>query len=231
MAQGIKKHYRFSNNNISANRTSMATQKYFDGSLAEEGLIKETQKLRQLLVHHTALKECKFISGHVFYHDSFKVLQSSGYLLISLLREPVDRWFSEYFYNRYKRSDHNKTTLDIEEYMASSVGKLSGQTYVQYFSSRSSDIDIAAQVQNAKTNLNNFDCLGALEQKTKFLADLKQKLGFSISLSHKRRNPAYANAETALLMKKYKESKEIQSNVKELCQDDQLIYQFVRENY
>lgn len=230
MAQGIKKHYRFSNSNISANRTRMATQVYFDGIIADEDLAKETQKLRQLFVQYAALKESKFISGHVFYHDSFKELQSRGYLLISLLRTPVDRWFSEYFYNRYKSSDHNETTLDIEEYMASPVGQLSGQTYVQYFSGSSPNDNKADKVEKAKTNLKNFDCLGTLEQKTKYLMSLKQKLGFSINLSHKRRNPAYANEETAQLMKKYKESEELRTSVKALCQDDQHIYQFVCEN-
>ena len=115
------------------------------------------------LISLLANPKYNYVSGH--YRCTDRVLKQfqGDWAFISLLRNPEKRWFSHYFYNRYKFKSHYKTRLSLDEYVKSENGQLIGSMYVRFLSAVK-DHRSQEAVDNAIRTLAQYDLVGVLEQ-------------------------------------------------------------------
>lgn len=228
LASAIRRHYRWSHFNVRSEASSIAAT-WLYGAEAARDSEEDRQLLRASLVFYAAAQGIKFITGHVWYHPQMAALRTRGYDALTILRHPVDRWYSEYFYNRYKDGSHARIDADLEDYIESLPGREAGAAYYRYFSRWSSrDSSDAGGLETAKRHLEELTLIGILEDLPGFQRAFTTRYGMTLRMPHKRQNPARKHPGLRSLANKYKESREWRERVETLCRQDIELYEYAR---
>ncbi len=145
---------------------------------------------RRLLLYYMAEERNRYISGHFPYSEQARQAFGDEWHYITVLREPVSRWLSNYFYNKYKTSsDFYRITAPIEEFIASERARSYGSNYVQNLTDDTATMDSDGAVEQAIRNLQRFAVVGALERMDTFVSDCDTLLGVDLDVGHHRKNP------------------------------------------
>jgi len=172
---------------------------------------------QECLVELLSKPKYKYVSGH--YRCTQEVLDQfeKDWAFFTLLRHPVKRWFSHYFYNRYKTKQHYKTKLSIDEYLESPSGQSIGSMFVRFLSAVP-DHRSEEAIQDAIANLDRFALVGVLENQEKFTASFEKVFGRKLEIPHKNQNPASKEKQQELI------TDEIRAKVELICAPDLRIY-------
>lgn len=166
-----------------------------------------------------------FVAGHV--HTTPDLVEKfDNWKFVTILRKPVDRFVSEYTYNRYKVREWAKTDLDIDAYLESETAVSSAITYASYFSGMSRDSILEnpqAAISASVENLMNFDVVGVIEEIGEWKRDIGNMLQSSIEIPHNNKNPNKAASKEIL------SSDVCVSRIRGLSTIDQEIYDRVLE--
>lgn len=172
-----------------------------------------------VLLHLMGLPNRKLISGHFHFSEAAYREYYSRYTFVTLIRDPVERWYSQYFYNRDKKGTHFAVEDALEEYVCSPTGRSTGSSIAQYFAG--SDCGAERIVECAITNLGRFDVVGVLEELNVFKRELKHALGANINIPIRNTSPTPAD------QKRREITPEIHRKVVELCKPDREVYDYV----
>lgn len=173
-----------------------------------------------LLLYHLGHPRTRFVAGHVEYsprgHDAFP-----DWRYVTLLRDPVAKWFSQYFYNRYKESDHSRVELELEDFLATPAARDYGSDYVRFFArAKDADLRSEAAIADALAGLERFAVVGVLEELERFLADFEAAFGVRPRVPHRNASPApRARREVPA---------EVRRAVERLCAPNRAVYRAVR---
>ncbi|PSO61283.1 MAG: hypothetical protein BRC41_06085 [Cyanobacteria bacterium QH_9_48_43] len=186
---------------------------------------KNLHLLRSCLVYEAASEGKNFISGHVAFEERMEILKEMGYKLIVMLRNPVDHYFSYYFFNRYKETNHYKIDSDFDDFINSDRGQATGSIYIRYLAGKRKNYDSrsAEAIEQAKRNLSAFDIIGTIEDADVFKREIFEKLGIELNLPRSNTNPASKD-----LVTKYKQSEEYRKTIEEICRPNIELYEYAR---
>lgn len=178
----------------------------------------------KILTYYMSIGDYKYISGHFKYNQ--KVFEEFGkeWHYITLLRHPVSKWFSQYFYNRYKTiNDHFRINSNIEDFLESERGISYGCDYITRFVDSSVKIDVKSDdaVDEALNNLNNFSLVGVLEDMDTFVKDYPNLFGAKILIPHQNSNPLSKEKQQEIVTDKIKQK------IEEICQPNMKVYESV----
>ena len=180
-------------------------------------------KLREnLLLYYMNQKKTNFISGHFSFSEIGYNNFSDKFAFITVLRDPVKRWISLYFFNKYKKAGHCKIEDNITTFLKSKFGQSQGHEFVKFLSAPGKEIDFSSEkaINQAKENLSKFDLVGCLEFPGIFLDQFEDRFGVRLRIERKNKNPKPE------LFKKSIITKEIEEEIKEICKPDLAIYQY-----
>jgi hypothetical protein len=175
---------------------------------------------RKILIYTLSQPNNRFVKGHVGINKVILNEFHDDWNFITILRDPVERWYSEYFYNRFKDSDHFATNLELEEYVSSQAGIQNGLKYITYFSGNKNSN--RRNIEEAKQNLAKFSIVGILEDLSTFKNGFKSVFGSNLQIPHKNSNPAPRHVREDI-------PASIHEKVIELCKPDIEIYNWVKE--
>jgi hypothetical protein len=150
--------------------------------------------LREHLLTYFMTVGCELISGHFAFSARAKAAYPR-YQWMTMLRHPIDRWISNYLYNRHKtNSAHLRITQSAEEFVDTPRAHMWGSLYVRYLSGRSdtSHPASAGAVNLAKAHLRQFNLVGILEQPQTLGTSAVRVLGGPVTLSRLNQRPADA---------------------------------------
>jgi hypothetical protein len=110
----------------------------------------------KLLLYFMAQLSSKFISGHFLFSDYSYIKFGVKFNYITVLRHPVKRWISSYFFNHFKSESHMKVYEDIETHLESYFGISQGFELVKFLggANREGDYTSVQAINQAKDNLN-----------------------------------------------------------------------------
>jgi hypothetical protein len=180
-----------------------------------------------LLAYLVQRKDARFISGHFSYSRRAFLGREPEFDLITILRNPLDRVLSEYYYNRFRQGpDHFRITCELAEWLGTKEASASGALFTWMFAG---DIEKAAALGTAHTmrsaatdaieSLERFAIVGTLERRKDFEAAIRQRYGIKSSIEHlrKSRHPGY--------LRFADQPVEAQERLRELCAPDMAIYE------
>jgi len=183
---------------------------------------KDMMEVREVILsYYLCLPYYRFGGGHCYCRPHLVQKHKDKWKFVTLLRDPVSRWISEYVYNTYKNASWNKNELTLEEYMTSEEGKNTGISYLRYFSSipKNYNGDVDQFVNEAIANLEQFSVIGVVENLDQWCQMFKDT--FMIDLNIPKTN-ATPNKEVAA---KIRSNENLVKQIKELCEPDIRIYQ------
>lgn len=175
---------------------------------------------QQLLIYYLCQKNSRFVTGHVTVNSKILETFSDQWNFVTILREPVERWYSQYYFNKDRDKARSKTDLDMEAYLKSQAGKRSARTYSYYFSTDGPDEE--QNIEEAKANLSKFALVGFLEEISNFEKQYNNLFNANISIPHynKNKTPRYQKEDVP---------PSIHEKVIEMCRTDTKIYEWALE--
>ena len=134
---------------------------------------------RGILAYEVERGASPFVYGHFPFSSRVFHRHDAQWDFVTLLRNPVQRWYSEYFYNRYKSFEYAKTELDVEAYLETPEGIIKTRSFLNYFVERDNNLSTPSQadVDTAIDNLSRFTVVGLLENLGDFAQQVKSKFG------------------------------------------------------
>jgi len=147
---------------------------------------------RGLLAYQLERGDSPIIYGHYPFSEEIYNAFKDRWSFITILRHPLDRWYSQYFYNRYKTKGSSQTTLDMTSYLESEAGRFTARTFVNHFIEVEDPVARASEREAQLTldALEHFDVVGCLERLDAFLGAMKKRFGRRPLMLKTNRSPA-----------------------------------------
>lgn len=179
----------------------------------------------RLLLYHMAQQPTRYISGHFTYVDAAWEHFGNAWRYVTVLRDPVARWFSNYFYNKYKtKSDHFRIEQPIDEFVETERARSYGFNYVR---SLTDGIPVEeagsdAAIEQAIHNLSHFTVVGVLEHLDTFARDCETVFGIQLPIGHRNKNPRTE------IERREEVTDDILGRVQAICAPNAAVYETVR---
>jgi len=178
------------------------------------------------LITHLASPMMVYTNGHCIARPQVVSKFCPQWHFVTVLRDPVDRFISEYVYNRYKASEWLKNDEDIATYLSSDRAVAAGMTYAKYFSGIDDPQAMLHSpdeaVSKAVANLKQFAVCGTLDNMAAWENTFNNTFNTRISIANRNTSPnKSANAEIT-------SNSEVMAKITALCDIDQKIYNEVK---
>ncbi len=180
-------------------------------------------QLRQSLLLYEMAAGRKYISGHFHFNKNIWEAYRDQYSWITILRDPIKRYISQYFFDAYKPENHARVSDSLEDFIDSERGKFRGQNYINYFGnfSRYDSTDLQTRLEIAKKNLSKFSLVSFLDNLEQFTNDLQAQFNLTVKIPHMNKNPVSKPQIDQSIMKK----------IEEICEYDSMFYAYARKNF
>ena len=166
--------------------------------------------------------KAKYIGGHFPFDPAVFSCCADLWSPVTILRDPTSRWWSAYFYNRYKSSLHMSVNQDIDDYLESERAEYEGSTYTSLLNSKLIKSSEATEkdVERAVSNLGHFSVIGTLENLDEFAIDFYRKFNYKMP-SIPKSNPTPASRAQRMISQDQK----YRDIVERLCAPDMAVYE------
>lgn len=181
-----------------------------------------TALMRKYLLANAMAGRTRFIGGHVQFDAALNAAVGEGWSYVTILREPVSKWYSQYYYNRFKTIGHSKVEVDIEDFLGSPSAKMYGEDYAFFLGPGRPETGESVDAAAAVANLDAIAVIGFLEDLPRFRSDFQSTFGVSLRIPHENRTPAPAGA------RKRTDDPVIRAEVEKLCATNLAIYEAAR---
>lgn len=190
----------------------------------------ENQELmfrERLLLYYMGQERIKYISGHFVFNEKTYELFSNKFNFVTVLRNPLERWISHYFWKRYNKNGHRNVDMDITEYLRSDIGQRNGYSYVKCFGgiNKKGDYTSKQAIDKAKENLNKFKVVGCLEHQEAFVNQFEEQFGKKLKIRRLNQSPKSEAYRKSVV------TEELKEEIKEICKPDIEIYQYALKNF
>jgi hypothetical protein len=144
-----------------------------------------------LLNYHLSMKNLKCIIGHYrFSRETFERFKNDWHF-ITILRNPVERWYSHYFYARNIDSIYN-IDMELNEFVETEKALYMGSSFIGVVTGETSLDKQRSQeyIEEAISILSKFTIVGFLENLNQFCKDFKTKFNKNLNIPHLNVTPS-----------------------------------------
>ncbi len=222
VGRALRKRYVLSQGTV-VPESSFRAFEAFSGRKDREQMLIDVLDLREQMLLYLLYEDVRCVSAHVRFSQSAYTRFSGRYAFITLLREPVSRFISHYFWSHGKPDAHARIDEDFAAFLQTPRARRQGATYVEYFSGLPKEADTAAPaaIAAAIANLCRFDVVGKLDDLNSFRHALKSRLGVNLRIGHenKMRQPSTRRSEIV--------TPDLRRQVEALCAPDLAVWKSV----
>jgi hypothetical protein len=219
VARGIAESYSYSERLIVPNwrislRASQTAATLLGRSMMD---VRET-----VLAYKLAEARAKFVTGHIACRPTTREAFEHEWRFVTVLRDPVSRWISEFVYNTYGAQAWARNTLPLDEYVEAPIGAATARRYIEYFSTwRPGEAVEPHHIDNAVANLKRFAAIGVLEGLQAFAATLERILGRTVRIPQVNASPKRSSAADIM------QQANVVARIRQLCAPDIAVYELV----
>lgn len=193
IGKAIAKHYWDSRYYIDPIRTGRLAPILYTPQTYPE-ITDAVSLFRDTLAIEAMERQVKFIHGHARFNTEIWQEYGNRYAYGTVLRDPVKRYISHYFFNAVKApGEHYSIAATLSDFLESERGRRIGQLYVDFFvgfpKGRGAPETLAEKTEVAKENLSKLALVGILEDLTTFTTRFKEKFGLDLSIGKENKNP------------------------------------------
>lgn len=220
VGRALRKRYLLSQTSIGPEESFRAVEA-FTGSSDREALLVEVLDFREQMLLYHLFEDVHCIAAHVRFslaaHERFR----SKYKFVTILRDPVSRFLSNYTWSFGKPGAHARIEEPFEEFLGTERAKRLGATYVEFFCGLPKSVDLRSPeaIEAAVTNLGKFDVVGRLDNLADFEKRMNQTLGANLKIGHENRATKRTAAGDAL------SDPGLKAAVMEICAPDIAVWQ------
>ncbi len=182
----------------------------------------DVSELREMMLLYLLYSDTRCVSAHIPFSDAAYRRFADRYVFVTLLRDPVDRFISNYYWSHQHPSGVAYIAEPLEDFLLTSRARHLGSTYVRYFCGEPAQQFTAKHVAAAIRNLRRLECVGFLDEVGRFGSALRQLTGKRLKIG--RENVGNAGAKRDAIL-----SGPTGEKVREACSFDQEIWDAVQD--
>lgn len=209
---GVSKHYRtdkiFRLNGPASTKANRI--------LFPQGIIQEYRL--GLLMYALFSQKYHLVFGHFYFSELAFEQFCRSWRFITVVRDPVNRFISHYFYDRFNNIDHHTIHEDLEDYLTKPAAKSLGSLMVKYFSGNPKGADI----EKAKRNIEMFSLIGDIDNIKLFSETFHNYFGKNINVKKINKNPIDSGNQKKHL------TPSVMDKINELCQPDIELFKHIK---
>lgn len=180
---------------------------------------------RSLLAYELEKKSGhRFISGHWPVDKDLVGQNAEHWSFVTILRDPVERWLSNYFFNRHRQDNrgHFGTSLDLETYLDTKDAVENGKLYLSFcHGGHMPEGDLSGPITQAIDVFSAYALIGTLDNMDAFLDGFEARWKVRPRLPQSNANPASQPERDGAL------TPALLRQIEDLCVPDRAIYDAV----
>lgn len=188
----------------------------------KEALWADVHQLRQEMLFYLLSVKAQFVGGHIYYSPIIKEQFDATHRFITVLRDPVERFISQYTYSS-TRGAHDKIDgpLDAEIVRTKKVGW--GACIVRFFCGLPHDTDPTsrAAIEAAKANIDKLAVVGFLDRMDEFQKEVSTLVGAPVNIPVANRSSQGSKA-------RHSSDETLLRLISEACAPDIEVYEHAR---
>lgn len=225
VGRALRKRYILSQVTV-APEPSFRAFELFHGSYDRDKMLIDVLDLREQMLLYHMFDDVRGISLHVRFSEKAYQAFKDRYKFITMLRDPVQRFVSHYYWSFNKPNAHARIEEKFEAFLDTPRAKRLGSTLVEYLCGLPKEVptDAPEAIEAAIANLSKFAVVGDIGDTQKFEHDVKDSLGVRVSVGHENKRRAIAQRE------KPTDKPELRERIEELCGPDLQVWKHFKRN-